>query len=118
MIEDHAHAAREFLAASDGEFDAGDDMQAAEKLWGAFSHAVTAVSLERGWLYGTHRKTVDAGRRLARELNNGNLEAVDEARLFHNHFYNGSMEDYEMEYGRPIVHDFVHRALGLLNSPS
>ena len=55
MTEDHAYTAREFLAASDRESDAGDDMQAAEKLWEAFSHAVTAISLERGWPYGTHR---------------------------------------------------------------
>jgi uncharacterized protein (UPF0332 family) len=114
-IEEHVQTAREFLTASDGEFASGDVLQASEKLWGAFSHALTAVSLEKGWDYGTHRKTINSGLRLAVELDDGRLEAgVWAARSFHDNFYNGSMEDYEIEAGRPVVRAFVERALGLL----
>ncbi len=114
-IREHAQTAREFLEASDREFAAGDILQGSEKLWGAFSHAVTAISRERGWDYGTHRKTITSGQRLADELDDANLQAgVWAARSFHLNFYNGSMEDYEMELGRPIVRAFVERALGIL----
>ena len=114
-IQEHAQTALEFLEASDREFAAGDTLQGSEKLWGAFSHAVTAISQERGWEHGTHRKTMTAGFRLADELNDGHSEAgVWVARSFHMNFYNGSMEDYEMEWGRPVVRAFVERVLGLL----
>ncbi len=33
---------------------------------------------------------------------------------FHSNFYNSSMEDYEMEAGRPVVRAFFERTLGLL----
>ena len=114
-IREHAQTALEFLEASDREFAAGDILQGSEKLWGAFSLAMTAISQDRGWDYGTHRKTITAGQRLADELNDANLQAgVWAARGFHMNFYNGSMEGYEMELGRPIVRAFVERALGLL----
>ncbi len=114
-IREHAQTAREFLEASDREFAAGDTLQGSEKLWGAFSHAVTAISRERGWDYGTHRKTMTEGLRLADELNDGDLRAgVFVARSFHFNFYNRSMEDYDVELGRPIVRAFVERALGML----
>ncbi|MCE2463157.1 MAG: hypothetical protein J4F46_04465 [Dehalococcoidia bacterium] len=101
-IREHAQTAREFL-------------QSSEKLWGAFSHAMTAISQDRGWDYGTHRETITAGQRLDDELNDANLQAgVWAARSFHMNFYNGSMEYYEMELGRPIVRAFIERVLGLL----
>ena len=50
--------------------------------------------MEKGWDYGTHRKTINAGLRLAGELNDGGLRAgVWAARSFHDNFYNGAMED-------------------------
>ena len=48
-IREHAQTAREFLEASDREFAAGDILQGSERLWGAFSHAMTAISQDRGW---------------------------------------------------------------------
>ena len=45
--EEHRRTAREFLAASDQEFAAGDHLQASEKLWGAASHAVMAAAMLR-----------------------------------------------------------------------
>ena len=118
-VAEHRETALAFLDASDREFDAGDVLQASEKLWGAFSHAVTAVCKQRGWNCGTHRQLIDSARRLVEE--DGPLYhtpadlgvAIGEARLFHNNFYNGSLEDYEIEAGRPIVRAFVHWAVNL-----
>ena len=76
---------------------------------------MAAVSEHRGWRHGTHRETIEAGLRLADELNDANLRiGVSAARSFHYNFYNGSMEDYEVEMDRPMVKAFVERALGTL----
>ena len=118
VTEEHTQTAYDFLEASDREFAAGDILQGSEKLWGAFSHAVTAISMTRGWEYGTHRKTINAALALADELNDGNLRAgIFAARSFHENFYHGSMEDYEMTAGRPVVRAFVERVGGLLENP-
>ena len=37
---------------------------------------------------------------------------------FHDNFYNGSMEDYEVDAARPLARAFVERALGLLADSS
>ncbi len=118
-IEEHRETALAFLDASDREFEAGDVLQASEKLWGAFSHAVTAVCKQRGWECGTHRQLINSARRLAAEDGASYHAPVDlavaisEARHFHNNFYNGSMEDYEIAYGRPIVRAFIEWTVNL-----
>jgi hypothetical protein len=118
-VEEHRATALAFLDASDREFDAGDVLQASEKLWGAFSHAVTAVCKQRGWDCGTHRQLINSARQLVAEdgasyHTPGDLVvAIAEARHFHNNFYNGSLEDYEIEAGRPPVRAFVQWAVNL-----
>ena len=114
VTQEHIRTAHEFLDESDREFADGDILQGSEKLWGAFSHAVTALAQVRGWEYGTHRKTIEAGERLVNELNDSSLAgAVSEARHFHKNFYNNFLEDYEIAIGRPIVRAFVERILNL-----
>ena len=66
-VQEHTEQAREFLAASDREFESGDHLQAAEKLYGAASHAVIAVAKHRGWGHRTHRETKNVTSRLAAE---------------------------------------------------
>ena len=88
-MTEHRETALAFLDASDREFDAGDVLQASEKLWGAFSHAVTAVCKQRGWQYGSHRQLINSARQLVAEdgpscQTPGDLStAIAEARLFH-----------------------------------
>ncbi len=118
-VEEHRETALAFLDASDREFDAGDVLQASEKLWGAFSHAVTAVCKQRGWDCETHRQLINSARQLVMEddasyHSPGNLGiGIGEARLFHTNFYTGSLEDYEIEAGRPLVRAFVQWAVSL-----
>ncbi len=118
-VEDHRETALAFLEASDREFEEGDVLQASEKLWGAFSHAVTAVCKQRGWECGTHRQLINSARQLVTEDGSSDRDyadlavAISEARHFHNNSYNRSMEDYEIEFGRPIVRTFVQWAVNL-----
>lgn len=116
-VQEHTRQARDFLAASDREFASGDHLQAAEKLYGAASHAVIAVAKQRGWGHRTHRETKNVTSRLAEET--GDLfmfSGFVVAEKFHKHFFHNEMEDYEREADRPFVHQFVNRLLELVSA--
>ena len=109
---EHAQTAKEFLVASDEEFDQGDILQGAEKLWGAAAHAVMAVAQERGWAHNSHRSLKNAVIRVAKERDDLFLEAsFSAAEKFHRHFYHDSMEDWERDADRPLIKRFVERML-------
>ena len=115
--EEHGRTALEFLAASDREFDAGDHLQASEKLWGAATHAVMAAAMDRDWRdCRTHRELKNAVARLTEESGDPFLGAAfAAAEKFHKNFYHDEMEDFEVENDRPVVHLFVNRVLALTN---
>ena len=115
LTTDHAQTAVGFLADSDQEFDAGDTLQASEKLWGAAAHAIMAVAQQRGLEYGTHRALINAARSIADEVDDERLRSgILAARHFHSNFYNGTMEPEDIEYDRPLVHRHVALMLTLL----
>ena len=114
LTQEHVQTAREFLADADGEFAAGDVLQASEKMWGAATHAVIAVAQRRGWLYGGHREMRVAVERLAREHDDPTINAgFSVAEKLHANFYHGFMEPFQMETDRDLVRDFVVRVLVL-----
>ena len=111
---EHAQTALEFLDGSDREFEQGEILQGAEKLWGAAAHAVIAVAQQRGWQHHSHRSMKNAVIRIAREYEDPLLESdFSTAEKFHRHFYRDSMEDWERDADRPIVRRFVERMLTL-----
>ena len=67
QTRDHVRTAREFLTAADREFEAGDHLQASEKLWGAASHALIAVAQQRNLPHGSHRALKKAAQLLVDE---------------------------------------------------
>ncbi len=116
LIQDHALTAQDFLEASDREFAAGDVLQASEKLWGATAHAIMAVTNHRGLEHGTHRTLINSARQIADEMDDERLRVgISEAQHFHSNFYNRTMEDEDVAYGRPLVHRYVGLMLALLD---
>ena len=114
-ILEHVQTALEFLEHSDREFQAGDIMQGSEKLWGAASHAVTAIAKQRGWAFSKYNHRRNAVRRLAEEYQDNLLVASYSVALkFHANFYHDTMEDPEIEDDRPVVHNFVRRIVGMV----
>ena len=112
LTTDHIDTARKFLDDADREFEAGDILQASEKLWGAASHVVIAEMKRRGMEAKSHRAMVQAVDQFSDELNDRSLRDMFlAARFFHQNFYNGTMEDYEFVLDRPTVHRFVDRML-------
>ena len=114
QTRDHVRTAREFLTAADREFDAGDHLQASEKLWGAASHALIAVAQQRNWPHGSHRALKTAAQLLVDETGDGTLHAgFAVAEKFHANFYHDFMEDFQLDADRPTVNDFVESLLTL-----
>ena len=50
----HREISDQFLDQAVEEYRRGDLLQASEKAWGAVSHYVSAMSVERGWPAKTH----------------------------------------------------------------
>ena len=114
---EHAQTAREFLAASDREFAAGDHLQGSEKLYGAATQAIIAICQQRGWRYKSHRAMQQAVADLAREYSDPTLlNGYLAANKFHENFFHDNMEDYEVEANRPGAHHFVAQVLALLEA--
>ena len=118
LVREHAETAREFLVESDADFAADDLVRGSAKLWGAVAHAVMAVARRRGWSCDeSHSSLQRAAIRLSKEEGDPLIAAQFAAagKFFHN-LYPDDMEDYERDADSPIVHDFVHRVLALLDS--
>ena len=114
LTQEHAQAAEAFLEEAAREFEAGDEMQASEKMWGAASHAIMAVAMQRGQDCGTHRKMIRVAREIATEQDDILLRAgISTAQKFHANFYHGFMEPEEWENDTEIVRQFVARMLVL-----
>ena len=109
---ERVRAAQDFLEASIREFDAGENRQASEKLWGASTRLIIAMAEERGWDCGSHRAMKDVSRQLAVEFEDKLIEhGFSIAEKFHRNFYHNFMEDFELEPDRATIHDFVERLL-------
>ena len=114
QTRDHVRTAREFLTAAGREFEAGDHLQASEKLWGAASHALIAVAQQRNLPHGSHRALKKAAQLLVDETGDGTLHAgFAVAEKFHANFYHDFMEDFQLDADRPTVNNFVESLLTL-----
>ena len=113
--EEHVRIALEFLEHSGREFQAGDALQGSEKLWGAASHAITAIAMKRNWRHGKYNARVAAVDRLAEENDEPLLAtSFSVAQKFHANCYRDFMEDEEIARDRPMVDSFVRRIVDLV----
>ena len=114
LIHEHIQTAQDFLEAADRKFEAGDVLQGSEKMWGAASHAVMAVSQRRGWPFGSHNAMRVAVRRLAEENEDPFIEAAfGVAEKFHANFYHDFMESEERQSSSASVRLLVSRLMAI-----
>ena len=99
-VIEHRETAQKFLIEADEFFEQGDDLQGAEKMWGAAAHAVIAVCQQRGWRHRSHPAMSEAVTLISAELRavgeegtaaiiNGGFVAASNA---HVHFYHRDMD--------------------------
>ena len=115
-VLEHRETAREFIREADEYFRHGDDLQGAEKMWGAAAHAVIAVCQQRGWRHRSHPAMGEAVTRIANEYRDagdaGTAAILDggfvAASNAHIHFYH---RDMDLEGGNG---QYFERAKGLV----
>ncbi len=112
----HRDKSREYLAQAVAELAAGDDMQAAEKGWGAASQMIKAVAEQRDWERGAHYQLTNAVTRMIQET--GDREMANlyrSANSLHTHFYEGWLSPDIVEGGLEDVARFVDKVEALLD---
>ena len=86
----HKEQSRVNLEQASREFAAGDDMQAAEKGWGAAAQIVKALTEELGWEHGSHWQLSGAIARIIEETGDDEIRTLYAvANHLHTHFYEG-----------------------------
>ena len=110
--DEHVQRAREFLQASDREFEAGEILQGSEKLWEAATHALMALMTEEVKLCKGHRDFDIAVRRLADERGDQSIRLTFViAEMFYYNSQFGFMEDWQIADDREELKEILARVL-------
>ena len=128
-ITEHRETAQIFLREADEYFRLGDDLQGAEKMWGAAAHAVIAVCQQRGWQHRSHRAMSNAVNWLSDELRDSGDELGATilsngffiASHYHVHFYHRDMDlnggnGWFFDTAKKAVEQFVGRMTAISES--
>ncbi len=108
----HIETAREFLEASDREFEAGEILQGSEKLWGAATHALMALMKEEVNVSNGHREFEIAVGRLSDECSDHRIRLCFMiAQMFYYNSQFGFMEDWQIADDREELKDILSRVL-------
>ena len=88
------------LAHAQERIDAGDRVQASEKIWGAVAHKLQEIAKRRGWGWSSH----DGFRRLANHLRKASgdpdlMTRFNAAEAFHVNFYQDARDLDELQDG-------------------
>ena len=88
------------LAHAQERIDAGDRLQASEKIWGAVAHKLQEIAKRRGWGWSSH----DGFRRLANHLRKASgdpdlMTRFNAAEAFHVNFYQDARDLDELQDG-------------------
>ena len=104
LAETHEEVSRRFLLHAEEQLALGDSLQASEKGWGAAAHAVKSVAERRGWRHTSHRDLYRTINRIAAETDRTDiLDLFSIANSLHQNFYEGWMEDENIERGLAVV---------------
>ena len=114
---EHARVSEQCLQTAGAEFASGAATQGSAMLWHAAAHAVMAVSVHCGWPGANHEDVKAAADRLAADTGDAAITAgFFAAQQFQANSRHDFMEPDDIARGRPLVQDFVHRLLSLLES--
>ena len=114
LATEHIATAEQFLRDADREYEAGDVLQASEKLWGAATHVVVAEMQKRDIDANGHRKIKRFVRELGDELEEPLLYSLfKHAETLHVNFYQGFLSEENFEEHRELAQRFVGKMLRL-----
>ena len=107
-IEGYDHHRDAMLAHAERMLDAGDRLQASEKLWGAAAHAVKVVASARGWHYKSHADAHVLAKHVAALTGNDRVAVLfTEMGRYHQNFYEDAMNLGVLRDGLDFAREFV-----------
>ena len=117
--KDRLDTSLEFAQRSDQEFDnGGNNMIAAELLWGAVAQTIIAHAAKNGWPCHGHGGYFEVARRLAEQQPEvpwqSDIAAADQ---LHGHFYNRNLSPSELDSRRFAAQRAFHRGISFLQTP-
>ena len=108
LVEKHSRLAWKTLADAEREIQAGDYPRAAEKLWGAASHAMKAYCASHRLPYSKYQHRRSAALDLAEQSGNPMVRAgLNVARSCHSNFTNAWMSRDDLDSCLPDIQAFV-----------
>ena len=114
--EEHVSTARELMRRAGAEWQhGGNDMIAAELLWGAFAHCLITVALNENLSHDSH----GTFRRIAQQLDKAHgdntwTSSFGAAEQLHFYFYHGDLAAGELNTHRQLAEAGAANLLGLL----
>ena len=121
--EGHLQTSRRFLAHAGTEMDAGNRLQASEKISGAVAEAVKAIGEQRNWRHNTHGLRDAVVSQLGAELGRSTPEAQalyrgsDTAEKQHQSFFENTLYEDRIGDAIPVAEAFVDTVEQLMNQP-
>ena len=116
---DYVQQGRTFLDQAEEELRREDLRQASEKGWGAASQLIKAAAAEYDWQHDRHGHLYQVARRLATEYGDPILrDQFGAAGELHSNFYEGFMNQADVERYLSQVADLVDRVEGILRNGS
>ena len=112
-IEDYAVHRDRLLEHAAQMIEAGDRIQASEKLWGVAAYGIKLISAARGWPHNTHSDTIVLARHIGALVGDRSINMLFKSlQTFHVNFY----EDTEEVEGLQVGLEYARELAGLLRS--
>ena len=108
-VQDYVEMSHRFLDHAQSELNAGRRLQASEKVWGAVSHALSAIGKQRGWSHKNNFEAKDISSQMGMEfgrsvaLGNGYARAFEQ----HRNFHRNSWRDEDIQESIDEVREYV-----------
>ena len=96
----------------------GDLLQASEKAWGALSHYVNAIAIQKNWPIGSHERLMENAHRLISQdpaSARDNLRLLRSTGALHANFYQSSLNKDSVEGGIEDAKELI-KVLEALNA--
>ena len=85
-----------------------DRLQASEKIWGAVSHAITAIAKKRNWPHSAYADKRDIARYIAEQANSPNINILyDAVYPYHTNFHEDIRDAADIGEGIRRAKEFV-----------
>ena len=118
-MDDHVQMSRTFLEHARAELDHGGRLQASEKIWGATSHALKAIAIQRGWRHRSNAAIFSIGQQLGREF--GREDDFDlylaQADTMHQNFYENHRNEFSIQLALAGIEKFLDELDQVRQSP-